>query len=275
MEPAYINVSEMFIASSFGLPASPGFDMGLPAYQRPEANLVYRVAESSLLRQAITSPPPGLEKITPSPPPGLSPPQLVKGFGQTRPARTSSNFSSLKTRTSSQLSMVSTAAGDIDSLSECEKSDDADTTVGDNSEVVEKNIGSGDVGGLEIGKDDVRMLMIMNIPGRCTQQEMMDVLAAKGFDKDCTFFHMPFFTSKKRVHHKGYAFVGFPDMHITARFASEMAGHRFTRGQSLKTCKVAPAHIQDMNTILQDLALKGTKHHAHPWAKRCQTEHFQ
>jgi hypothetical protein len=119
------------------------------------------------------------------------------------------------------------------------------------------------------------MLMIMNIPGRCTQQELMDVVVAKGFDKDCTFFHMPFYTSKKRVHHKGYAFIGFPDMHITARFASEMTGHRFQRGQSLKTVTIVPAHIQDMNTVPQDLALKGSKHRVSPCSTRFQSEDFQ
>jgi hypothetical protein len=221
-------------------------------------------------QRSLVSPPPGLEDIVPLPPPGLAQPEMFTG-SERRPKGTSSNLSNMKTRTSSQLSMASTTATDSDSLSECGKSDDVDRTVGENSEAVANKIGRGEVGVLEIGKDDVRMLMVMNIPGRCTQQELMDVVVAKGFDKDLTFFHMPFFTSKKRVHHKGYAFIGFPDMHITALFASEMNGYRFQRGQSLKTCKIVPAHIQDMSTVAQELALKGSKHRATP----CQTEHFQ
>jgi hypothetical protein len=272
MEPAYINVSNMFISSTFGLPGSSFFGKDLPAYSSLDAEPL-DVGQMSLSQEAMVAPPPGLEGIVPLPPPGLAQPQVFKG-SETRPTRTSSSFSSMKS-IASQLSMASTTATDNDSVSECGKSDDAGTTIGDTSEAVEKKSGSGEVGGLEIGKDDVRMLMIMNIPGRCTEEELMDVVRSKGFDKDCMFFHMPFFTSKKRVHHKGYAFIGFPDMHITAHFASEMSGYRFQRGQSLKTCKVVPARIQDMSTVVQDLSLKGSKGRNSHCAKRFQTENFQ
>lgn len=97
---------------------------------------------------------------------------------------------------------------------------------------------------LRIGVDDVRTVMIKNIPCRYSNQDMLDVFAELGFGNETIFFHLP--SRYKQDSNLGYAFVGFNNKDITARFAEAMTGYRFKHSSSRKTCVVTPAHIQGM-----------------------------
>jgi hypothetical protein len=101
-----------------------------------------------------------------------------------------------------------------------------------------------DTQNLIIGVDDVRTVMIQNIPCRYSYQDMLDVFSEMGFGSEPLFFHMP--CRYKQQSNLGYAFVGFNDKDITARFAAAMTGYMFNGSASTKQCVVTPARIQGM-----------------------------
>jgi len=98
--------------------------------------------------------------------------------------------------------------------------------------------------GLEARLQDgnFQTLMIKHIPCRCTRKEVLDAIADVGFGKLYNFFHLPV----RRVNQRnfGYAFIGFPNPEITAKFAIAMTGYRWSCRCSTKECEVAPARIQ-------------------------------
>lgn len=103
---------------------------------------------------------------------------------------------------------------------------------------------------LEIGKDDVRFVMLQNIPCRCGHDEVLAAISEMGFEQDYNFFHLPSIGTRNI----GYAFLGFNDMHVTARFAKAMAGYRFHGRNSKKSCAVVPAKNQDFDVnVMQNV----------------------
>jgi len=93
-----------------------------------------------------------------------------------------------------------------------------------------------------IGVDDVKTLMIKNIPCRCTEQNILDAIKEVGHGSSYNFFYLP--TRRNQSQNFGYAFVGFVDCNTAKEFALAITGYRFADRRSNKSCVVAPARIQ-------------------------------
>jgi hypothetical protein len=121
--------------------------------------------------------------------------------------------------------------------------------------VVEGNGDAVDCHGDSESTDDVLNLMIRNIPCSCSRDDVLDVIAELGFANDYIFFHMPCPGGVAgATHNLGYAFVGFKDKEVSARFAAAVTGYKFRgkRGRnSSKSCIVTPARVQGFQGTLQ------------------------
>jgi len=92
------------------------------------------------------------------------------------------------------------------------------------------------------GSTECHTLMIKHLPCRCTQQEVLDALAAVGFGQLYNFFYLPI--RRGHTQNFGYAFVGFKDEETCTAFTNAMTGYCFAGRSSTKACAVAPARIQ-------------------------------
>lgn len=99
-----------------------------------------------------------------------------------------------------------------------------------------------------VSDEEVCNVMIKNIPCRCSKQDILDAIEELGFGAEYNFFHMP--VPRGQAQNIGYAFIGFNDKDVTARFASAMTGYRFLSRNSTKSCIVVPARIQGMKKNL-------------------------
>jgi hypothetical protein len=99
-------------------------------------------------------------------------------------------------------------------------------------------------------------VMLKNIPSRSTVSEVMSFIEDAGFGQDITSFYMPQRTagSRRRVLNKGYAFVGFSDPDMCARFASEISGQKCVTRDSTKIIEVVPARLQSNEEIMDHFA---------------------
>merc|ERR1712232_1421163 len=94
-------------------------------------------------------------------------------------------------------------------------------------------------------------VMLKNIPCSCTQETILNAICEAGFGDDCDFFYAPS-SRLSKASNFGYAFLGFKDSEVTARFAKAMAGYRFGgHSGSKKSCVVVPAHTQGIANTLQ------------------------
>jgi len=138
---------------------------------------------------------------------------------------------------------------------------DADLTLNDQEKGALAGLGihhcpdSADAQALSVPADDglrgmmsaeITTVMLKNIPGRCTQSEVLSAIDAMGFDGAYDFFYLPIL----RAHNVGYAFVGFKDADDAERFARVMTGFRFPNRKSPKVCEVVPAHFQGLQKNL-------------------------
>ena len=70
------------------------------------------------------------------------------------------------------------------------------------------------------------MGVIKNLPSRCRDVEVLDVISKLGFGSDVTAFSMPTRVQKdKRMLNKGFAFVYFSDERVCRQFVQAAAGH--------------------------------------------------
>jgi hypothetical protein len=94
-------------------------------------------------------------------------------------------------------------------------------------------------------------LMIRNIPGKYSQNDLMNDLKATGFGNSYDFLYLPI--DKGTASNVGYAFVNFMDPAVAARCIKSFEGHRFNRHQrtSTKLARISVAHLQGLEKNLQ------------------------
>lgn len=96
-------------------------------------------------------------------------------------------------------------------------------------------------------------VMLRNIPCRCTQQDLVDLLTDHGWADACNFFHLPMPRGRCKGN-LGYAFIGFPTTELAQEFMYSMKGVEFSSRKSAKVLDVSPARIQGLSN---NLALTG------------------
>eukprot|EP00929_Paragymnodinium_shiwhaense_P046254 TRINITY_DN23548_c1_g1_i1.p1 TRINITY_DN23548_c1_g1~~TRINITY_DN23548_c1_g1_i1.p1 ORF type:complete len:235 (+),score=24.98 TRINITY_DN23548_c1_g1_i1:102-806(+) len=91
--------------------------------------------------------------------------------------------------------------------------------------------------------------MIKNIPSRCGQQDLVEVLQSSGFGRAYDFLHLPVKNLLGKSQNRGYAFVNFLDPVTGDRFCE------FVNAGSLKVrqkvASVAPAQVQGLLRLRQ------------------------
>jgi len=94
-------------------------------------------------------------------------------------------------------------------------------------------------------------LMIRNIPGKYTQNDLMLDLKATGFGGAYDFLYLPI--DKGTAANVGYAFVNFTESAMAAKCIMSFEGHRFVRHQrsSNKLARISVAHLQGLEKNLQ------------------------
>jgi len=94
-------------------------------------------------------------------------------------------------------------------------------------------------------------LMIRNIPGKYTQDDLMQDMSDKSFAHTYDFLYLPM--DKGTGAGVGYAFVNFIDTAVAAKFTKSFDGYRFSRQQrsSKKLAKISVAHLQGLEKNLQ------------------------
>lgn len=94
-------------------------------------------------------------------------------------------------------------------------------------------------------------LMIRNIPGKYSQNDLMMDLKDAGFGSAYDFLYLPI--DKGTAANVGYAFVNFVTPAIAAKCMESFQGHRFARHQrsSNKLARIAVAHLQGLEKNLQ------------------------
>lgn len=94
-------------------------------------------------------------------------------------------------------------------------------------------------------------LMIRNIPGKYTQEDLMQDLSDTNFAHTYDFLYLPM--DKGTGAGVGYAFVNFIDTVVAAKFTKAFDGYRFSRQQrsSKKMAKISVAHLQGLEKNLQ------------------------
>jgi len=94
-------------------------------------------------------------------------------------------------------------------------------------------------------------MMIRNIPGRYSQNDLMMDLQDLGFHGAYDFLYIPM--DKSTAANVGYAFVNFIDAFWAARSMQAFENYRFSRHQrsSPKVASVSVAHLQGLEKNLQ------------------------
>merc|ERR1719215_686556 len=94
-------------------------------------------------------------------------------------------------------------------------------------------------------------LMIRNIPGKYSQDDLIMDLKDQGFDSTYDFLYLPI--DKSTANNVGYAFVNFVDPATAAKCMESFEGHLFARVQRTpnKLAKISVAHLQGLEKNLQ------------------------
>jgi hypothetical protein len=94
-------------------------------------------------------------------------------------------------------------------------------------------------------------MMIRNIPGRYSQNDLMGDLKDLGFAGTYDFLYMPM--DKGTAANVGYAFVNFVNASWAEKCMRSLTSYRFTRHQrsSSKLATVSVAHLQGLEKNLQ------------------------
>lgn len=96
--------------------------------------------------------------------------------------------------------------------------------------------------------DDVKTVMMKNIPCGCSRKEVVDAIEEAGFKDQYDFFYLPTRRCKSNV---GYAFIGFPNAAVAEAFAEAMTGYRFESRKSPKVVSIVPARIQGLTETVE------------------------
>eukprot|EP00929_Paragymnodinium_shiwhaense_P082660 TRINITY_DN43689_c0_g1_i12.p1 TRINITY_DN43689_c0_g1~~TRINITY_DN43689_c0_g1_i12.p1 ORF type:complete len:261 (-),score=65.53 TRINITY_DN43689_c0_g1_i12:356-1138(-) len=92
-------------------------------------------------------------------------------------------------------------------------------------------------------------LMIKNIPSRCSQDEVLQLIDHAGFGDCYHFFYLPRRTAQGQNH--GYAFVGLRDPSMAPAFIERISGLTVKSRNSNKALSVAAARIQGIDNNLK------------------------
>eukprot|EP00929_Paragymnodinium_shiwhaense_P054505 TRINITY_DN27320_c0_g1_i5.p1 TRINITY_DN27320_c0_g1~~TRINITY_DN27320_c0_g1_i5.p1 ORF type:complete len:253 (+),score=37.93 TRINITY_DN27320_c0_g1_i5:82-840(+) len=116
-------------------------------------------------------------------------------------------------------------------------------------------------------------LMIQNITGRATSEEILGKISDLGFDGTYDFFHIPQrygkCKSSSSVTHHGYAFINFKASHISQLFMRTLQNTRVTLRASDKALTVCYAHVQGVDKLML-LVKRSVKKNpaAQPWFEK-------
>eukprot|EP00440_Ansanella_granifera_P072933 gb/GFBE01079149.1/.p1 GENE.gb/GFBE01079149.1/~~gb/GFBE01079149.1/.p1 ORF type:complete len:168 (+),score=35.24 gb/GFBE01079149.1/:1-504(+) len=88
----------------------------------------------------------------------------------------------------------------------------------------------------------VRVVMLQNIPCRCQQSEIVDIVREFGFEESVEYIRLPHKSHKNA----GYAFVGFSRPEAAVKFRDVVHGYCIKSRTSNKKIKALPAHVQDV-----------------------------
>jgi len=84
--------------------------------------------------------------------------------------------------------------------------------------------------------------MMVNIPCRCTLEEVMAAIKEVGFENKYQSFNMP--VKKGLGQNMGYAFISFASASMTKQFVNAMTGYHFKARNSQKRIALIPAKNQ-------------------------------
>jgi len=80
---------------------------------------------------------------------------------------------------------------------------------------------------METEREAKPMAVIKNLPSRCREEAVVDVIDKLGFSADVAEFSMPTRVGKgNRLMNRGFAFVSFSDEEVCRKFAEAAKGHR-------------------------------------------------
>jgi len=99
----------------------------------------------------------------------------------------------------------------------------------------------------------IQTLMIRNIPCRVTQQQLIDIIDAMGFEGKYDFLYLPTGGRSSTVgsSNLGYGFINYEEPEDAELFQQSFMNYQFEGTTSTKVCTVKPAHIQGLqNNIL-------------------------
>ena len=76
-------------------------------------------------------------------------------------------------------------------------------------------------------------MMIKNIPGLCSTEDVLKDIHDKGFGSTYDFFHLP--RHRNPARNRGYGFINFASAETAADFELQMSGHCFSHSYMLYT----------------------------------------
>eukprot|EP00933_Yihiella_yeosuensis_P007035 TRINITY_DN111920_c0_g1_i1.p1 TRINITY_DN111920_c0_g1~~TRINITY_DN111920_c0_g1_i1.p1 ORF type:complete len:223 (-),score=17.51 TRINITY_DN111920_c0_g1_i1:27-695(-) len=103
-------------------------------------------------------------------------------------------------------------------------------------------------------QEEVRTMMIRNIPNNCTQARFLREIHSKGFEFDYDFFYLPIDTETGA--NRGYAFINFTNSRAVCRFVSTFHGQKLTDFKSKKVLWVGIASLQGFEANFEHYSTK-------------------
>jgi hypothetical protein len=97
--------------------------------------------------------------------------------------------------------------------------------------------------------DEIRTVMMRNIPCRCTKEDLFAAIEELGFAGAYDFFHLPIKRCQRQNY--GYAFIGFSTAEVTKAFCAKAEGYRFRGRKSAKAVTLVPARLQSLDEITE------------------------
>lgn len=102
-----------------------------------------------------------------------------------------------------------------------------------------------DPSNLTNGEDGMTTVMLRNIPNKYSQQMLLDVINARGFQGLYDFFYLPIdFRNKCNV---GYAFINLIHPHYAAMFKRAFHQFKLSAFKSQKVCEVSWGRVQGVS----------------------------
>eukprot|EP00930_Biecheleria_cincta_P062373 TRINITY_DN4784_c0_g4_i1.p1 TRINITY_DN4784_c0_g4~~TRINITY_DN4784_c0_g4_i1.p1 ORF type:complete len:371 (+),score=77.86 TRINITY_DN4784_c0_g4_i1:79-1113(+) len=92
----------------------------------------------------------------------------------------------------------------------------------------------------------VSVMMMQNLPCRCTPEEIGSAVGELGFAHHVNYFHLPRKLPGGR--NLGYAFIGLVTPELAQKFRDAFEGYTFTSRSSSKKVRLKPAHRQPVSS---------------------------